>query len=104
MVCRSGGKILALVVKVLRGAQISMFAFRNQADPACYRSRCDKCLCKLDDSHTFCKGLMTLDSLVSPTLLRQVWVLEGTAAANATFSHKIPLVPRVGGQECWDSL
>lgn len=71
MVCHSGGKTLALVVKVLCGAQISMFALRDWADPACYHSQCDKCLCKLDDSHTICKGLVTLDSLLSPTLLRQ---------------------------------
>lgn len=89
LVCHSGGKTLALVVEVLREAQISIFTLRDRADPARYHSRCDKCLCKLDDSHTFCKGLMTPDSLVSPTLLRQGRVLEGTGAVNVTFSCRI---------------
>lgn len=65
MVC-SGAKTLALVVKVLHGAQVSMFALRDRADPACCHSRCDKRLCKLGASHTFCKSLMALDSLVQP--------------------------------------
>jgi len=92
-VYHSRGETLSPVVEILRGVQLSMFALRDQADPACYHSRCDKCLCKLDDSCTFCKGFMTLDSLVSPTLLRLGWVLEDTAAANVTFSHRTPLLP-----------
>lgn len=63
LVCHSGGKTLALVVEVLREAQISIFTLRDRADPARYHSRCDKCLCKLDDSHTFCKGLLRLWTL-----------------------------------------
>lgn len=53
MMCHFGGKTLALAVKYLCGAQISMFALRDWADPACYHFRCDKCLCKLNDSHTY---------------------------------------------------
>lgn len=63
MVCRSGGKTSALIVQVLRRTQISIFALRDWADPACFHSQCDKHLCKLDDSHAFCKGLVTPDSL-----------------------------------------
>lgn len=42
---------------------------------------------------TFCKGLVTPDSVASLTLLRQGRALEGTAAADVTFSYRIPLPP-----------
>lgn len=104
MVCHSGGKSLAPIVQVLRWAQISIFALRDWADSAYFHSQCNKHLFKLDDSHAFCKGLETPNSLPSPTLLRQGWVLEGTAVANVTFSHMIPLLPWAGRQKCWDCL
>lgn len=47
---------------------------------------------------------MTLDSLVSPALLRQGRVLESTAAMKVTFSQRMPLDPSFGRPKYQDCL